>query len=66
VWNQIQQPIHLIGTAVVAAQDQQRRWLHVVTINIEHPAISQCLASYATPEGAGLTPKIVVAYMPVD
>ena len=38
--------------------------LHVVTTNIEHPAISQCLASYS--QDGGLTPKISVTYVPVN
>jgi cysteine desulfurase len=35
----------------------------VVTTNIEHPAITQCLHSYAQ---GGLTPKITVSYVPVN
>lgn len=38
--------------------------LHVVTSNIEHPAITQCLSSYAAKDG--LTPKIKVTYVPVN
>lgn len=37
--------------------------LHVVTTNIEHPAITQCLNSYAS---GSLTPKISVSEVPVD
>lgn len=37
--------------------------LHVVTTNIEHPAISECLKAYSS---GGWTPKITVAYIPVD
>lgn len=46
--------------------------LHVVTTNIEHPAITQCLNAYSTTEdegdggGGGLTPKIEVTYVPVN
>ena len=42
--------------------------LHVVTTNIEHPAISQCLNAYSTniAEGAGLAPKIKVTHVPVN
>lgn len=40
--------------------------LHVVTTNIEHPAIEQCLNSYAAEKGRGLTPKISVTYVPVN
>jgi len=38
--------------------------LHVVTTNIEHPAITQCLNSYVN--DGGLTPKITVTEVPVD
>eukprot|EP00574_Skeletonema_japonicum_P001513 CAMPEP_0201740066 /NCGR_PEP_ID=MMETSP0593-20130828/46111_1 /ASSEMBLY_ACC=CAM_ASM_000672 /TAXON_ID=267983 /ORGANISM="Skeletonema japonicum, Strain CCMP2506" /LENGTH=431 /DNA_ID=CAMNT_0048234369 /DNA_START=95 /DNA_END=1390 /DNA_ORIENTATION=+ len=37
--------------------------LHVVTTNIEHPAITQCLNSYIS---GSLTPKITVTEVPVD
>ena len=37
--------------------------LHVVTTNIEHPAITQCLKSYVD---GSLTPKITVTEVPVD
>lgn len=37
--------------------------LHVVTTNIEHPAITQCLNSYIS---GGLTPKIEVTEVAVD
>jgi cysteine desulfurase len=37
--------------------------LHVVTTNIEHPAISQCLKSYVN---GGMIPKIAVTEVPVD
>lgn len=39
--------------------------LHVVSTNIEHPAINQCLDSYSSQEG-GLTPKISITYVPVN
>ena len=39
--------------------------LHVVSTNVEHPAITQCLNSYSA-QGGGLTPKISVTYVPVD
>ncbi|KAL9187911.1 hypothetical protein ACHAXT_006289 [Thalassiosira profunda] len=38
--------------------------LHVVTTNIEHPAISQCLHMYEAKEG--LTPRISTTYVPVN
>ena len=38
--------------------------LHVISSNIEHPAITQCLNSYSTQ--GGLTPKISVTYVPVN
>lgn len=38
--------------------------LHVVTTNVEHPAITQCLNSYV--HDGGLTPKITVTEVPVD
>ena len=46
----------------------ERGLLHVVTTNIEHPAISQCLASYSSDDNGGghFTPKISVTYVPVD
>lgn len=37
--------------------------LHVVTTNIEHPAISQCLNSYSS---GGLAPKISVTLVPAN
>ncbi|KAL7512979.1 hypothetical protein ACHAXN_011217 [Cyclotella atomus] len=42
--------------------------LHVVTTNIEHPAISQCLASYSLENNnnGGMTPKITVTHVPVN
>jgi len=46
--------------------DDERGRLHVVTTDIEHPAISQCLASYASSEPEGLAPNIDVTYVPVD
>lgn len=45
--------------------DDKSGLLNVVTTNIEHPAISQCLASYSQQDG-GLTPKISVTYVPVN
>ncbi|KAL3821960.1 hypothetical protein ACHAXA_004448 [Cyclostephanos tholiformis] len=39
--------------------------VHVVSTNVEHPAITQCLSSYSAQDG-GLTPKISVTYVPVD
>ncbi|KAL3784200.1 hypothetical protein HJC23_001399 [Cyclotella cryptica] len=46
----------------------EHEFLHVVTTSIEHPAISQCLASYSARHGAEplLTPRIVVTYVPVN
>lgn len=38
--------------------------IHVVSTNIEHPAITQCLDSYSAQ--GGLTPKISVTYVPVN
>mmetsp|Transcript_39763 Transcript_39763/g.85733 ORF Transcript_39763/g.85733 Transcript_39763/m.85733 type:complete len:244 (+) Transcript_39763:149-880(+) len=38
--------------------------LHVVSTNIEHPAITQCLDSYSAQ--GGLTPKISITYVPVN
>ena len=38
--------------------------LHVISTNIEHPAISQCLNAYLA--GGSLTPKIEVTYVSVD
>ncbi|KAL7553706.1 hypothetical protein ACHAWF_017041, partial [Thalassiosira exigua] len=38
--------------------------IHVVSTNIEHPAISQCLNYYSSQ--GGLTPKIAVTYVPVN
>jgi cysteine desulfurase len=39
--------------------------IHVISTNVEHPAITQCLSSYSAQDG-GLTPKISVTYVPVD
>jgi len=39
--------------------------IHVISTNIEHPAITQCLDSYSAQQG-GLTPKISVTYVPVN
>ena len=39
--------------------------LHVVTTNIEHPAITECLNSYSSEDG-GLTPKISITCIPVN
>ena len=39
--------------------------IHVVSTNVEHPAITECLNSYSA-QGGGLTPKISVTYVPVD
>ncbi|KAL3765927.1 hypothetical protein ACHAW5_003895 [Stephanodiscus triporus] len=39
--------------------------LHVISTNVEHPAITQCLNSYSA-QGGWLTPKILVTYVPVD
>lgn len=45
----------------------ERGLLHVVTTNIEHPAITQCLASYLSDDNGGhFTPKISVTFVPVD
>ncbi|KAL7532205.1 hypothetical protein ACHAXR_004492 [Thalassiosira sp. AJA248-18] len=38
--------------------------LHVVSTNIEHPAITQCLNSYSAK--GGLAPRISVTYVPVN
>ena len=38
--------------------------LHVVSTNIEHPAITQCLDSYSA--RGGLTPRISITYVPVN
>ena len=38
--------------------------LHVVSTNIEHPAITQCLSSYSVQ--GGLAPRISVTYVPVN
>ena len=51
----------LLSSEHIANEDGM---LHVVTTNIEHPAISQCLASYS--QEGGLTPKIAVTYVPVN
>ena len=40
--------------------------LHVVSTNVEHPAIMQCLNAYTAEGGGGLTPKISITYVPVD
>jgi cysteine desulfurase len=39
--------------------------IHVISTNVEHPAITECLNSYSA-EGGVLTPKISVTYVPVD
>lgn len=38
--------------------------LHVISSNIEHPAITQCLNSYT--EDGTLTPRISISYIPVN
>jgi len=38
--------------------------IHVVSTNIEHPAITQCLDSYSAQ--GGLSPRISVTYVPVN
>ena len=46
-----------------SAHEATEEGLHVVTTNIEHPAITQCLMSYVN---GGLTPKITVTEVPVN
>lgn len=56
-----------IRLSLLSAQhkfEKDSELLHVVSTNIEHPAISQCLDSYT--QGGSLTPKISITYVPVD
>ena len=55
-----------IRLALLSSRDRvdENGLLHVVTTNIEHPAITQCLASYEQNEI--LMPKIIVSYVPVN
>ncbi|KAL7488694.1 hypothetical protein ACHAW6_014293 [Cyclotella cf. meneghiniana] len=54
-----------IRSALLASlhKTDERGRLHVVATDVEHPAVSTCLDSYAS---SGWAPKIDVTYVPVD
>ena len=56
--------LSLLSCQHKADDEYEHGTLHVISTNIEHPAITQCLNSYSTP--GGLTPFITVTYVPVN